>query len=56
MKRNILLFLMVQPICVVLVDAQTEHYGASSGTQGDKSSYFGYNGKVVDTKRLILTK
>lgn len=42
MKRNILLFLMVQPICIVLVHAQTEHYGASSGTQGDKSSYFGY--------------
>lgn len=42
MKRKIILFLMVQPICATLY-AQTVHFGPFSGTLGTKSSYFGYN-------------
>ena len=42
MKRTILLFLMVQTICVT-VHAQTGNYGPFSGTQDANSSYFGWS-------------
>jgi trimeric autotransporter adhesin len=40
MKRNILLFLMIQPICVTLY-GQPVSYGPNAGTEGNQSSYFG---------------
>ena len=44
MKRNMLLFLMVQSICVTLYGQPiTVNYGPFSGILGNKSSYFGYN-------------
>ena len=41
MKKTILLFLVVQPICAH-IHAQTVNYGLFSGTQGAQSSYFGF--------------
>ena len=43
MKKNILLFLMIQLIFVVLANAQIVRFGPFAGTLGNKSSYFGFN-------------
>jgi hypothetical protein len=43
MKRSILLFLMVQSICITLLHAQQPvYFGPFVGIQGTKSSYFGF--------------
>ncbi len=48
MKTRLVLFLMAQAICVTL-HAQTVNFGPFSGTQGTKSSYFGYNAAKLAT-------
>lgn len=42
MNRTILLFLMVQAICITM-HAQTVNYGLFSGTQSANSSHFGWS-------------